>query len=299
MFQSASPIFIYAVSPVHMGAGTALGLIDNPIQREVHTRHPVLAGSGLKGAIRHELAGRGMDKTDCDRIFGPEHHAGDKLHAGAISFSDAQLVAFPVRCLKGGFVWATSLDTLARARRRLQTAGLTADFPLPEPNGASALVVSDELLSNGKLVLETWEFEATTDADVEAAAGWLADNALPDEPAFAPFAAKLRRHLVLLPEADFADFVENACLIEPHVRIDATTGTASDGGLFYTENLPPESLLLSLAMTSGERHGSDGRDAAAVMAEIRSRLHDRLLQVGGDASTGRGQVTLHFADEEA
>ena len=28
-----------------------------------------------------------------------------------------------------------------------------------------------------------------------------------------------------------------------HIQIDHMRGTASDGGLFYTENLPPESLL--------------------------------------------------------
>ena len=35
-----------------MGAGQAVGAINNPIQREVHTSHPLIAGSGLKGAVR-------------------------------------------------------------------------------------------------------------------------------------------------------------------------------------------------------------------------------------------------------
>ena len=53
MFQTKDAMFIYCVSPVHMGAGSAIGIIDNPIQRERHTGHPVMAGSGLKGALRH------------------------------------------------------------------------------------------------------------------------------------------------------------------------------------------------------------------------------------------------------
>lgn len=53
MFEKKVPIFIYCVSPVHMGAGAAIGVIDNPIQRERHTEYPMIAGSGLKGAIRH------------------------------------------------------------------------------------------------------------------------------------------------------------------------------------------------------------------------------------------------------
>ncbi len=43
MFEKQAALFLYAVSPVHMGAGTATGLIDNPIQRERHTRHPTFA----------------------------------------------------------------------------------------------------------------------------------------------------------------------------------------------------------------------------------------------------------------
>jgi CRISPR-associated protein Cmr4 len=45
-------VFLYAVSPVHMGAGQAIGVIDNPIQQR-HTNHPCFAGSGIKGAVRH------------------------------------------------------------------------------------------------------------------------------------------------------------------------------------------------------------------------------------------------------
>ena len=44
MYQAQSILFLYAISPVHMGAGTAFGLIDSPIQRERHTEHPLFAG---------------------------------------------------------------------------------------------------------------------------------------------------------------------------------------------------------------------------------------------------------------
>ena len=55
MFQAHAALFLYATSPVHMGAGQAFGLIDNPIARERHSEHPVFPGSGLKGAIRHRF----------------------------------------------------------------------------------------------------------------------------------------------------------------------------------------------------------------------------------------------------
>ncbi len=55
MFEHTRLLFLYAVSPVHMGAGQAISVIDNPIQRERHTDHPLVAGSGLKGTLRHHL----------------------------------------------------------------------------------------------------------------------------------------------------------------------------------------------------------------------------------------------------
>ena len=91
MFQNKAVVFFYAVSPVHMGAGTATGIIDNPIQRERHTGHPCFAGSGIKGAVRHGFLSTGRDSKLMDRVFGP---ANGDLHAGAVSFGDAQIVSF-------------------------------------------------------------------------------------------------------------------------------------------------------------------------------------------------------------
>ena len=78
----------------------------------------------------------------------------------------------------------------------------------------------------------------------------------------------------------------------------AETGTADSGGLFYTENLPPESLLLAPLMASATRSGKldDRLEAVAVMSQIRTVLHGRMLQIGGDATTGRGLVVAHVVE---
>ncbi|MDP2752372.1 MAG: type III-B CRISPR module RAMP protein Cmr4, partial [Rhodocyclaceae bacterium] len=76
-----------------------------------------------------------------------------------------------------------------------------------------------------------------------------------------------------------------------HVRIDADTGTAQDGGLFYTENLPPESLLVAPLLASQTRTGKgDASPAEIVMMQISTVINGKLLQIGGDATTGRGLV---------
>ena len=96
--------------------------------------------------------------------------------------------------------------------------------------------------------------------------------------------------LVVLSDTDFAYFSENAMLIEPHVRIDPDTGTAAEGGPFYTQNLSPESLLIAPLMTSQTRSGKDDFNAAEVMVKVKTPIDGRLLQLGGDATAGRGLV---------
>jgi CRISPR-associated protein Cmr4 len=126
----------------------------------------------------------------------------------------------------------------------------------------------------------------------------LAAKGLPEGAAYDFFRAKLAQDLVVLSDTDFGYFAEHATLVEPHVRINAETGTADSGGLFYTENLPPESLLLAPLMASATRSGKseDRLQAVAVMSQIRTVLHGRMLQIGGDATTGRGLVVAHVVE---
>lgn len=291
MFQKQATVFLYAVSPVHMGAGQAIDVIDNPIQREKHTGHPSFAGSGIKGAVRHGWQALGGDEAQISRLLGPDSQSGD-LHAGAISFGDAQLVALPIRSLKGGYVYVTCPMALARAQRLLVMSGSTADWPALEVAEGACLMANPELLSGAKLHLEVFEYNARISEALAAIAADLASKALPEADAYAFFRSKLQKDLVVLNDGDFAYFARNAMLVEPHVRINPETGTASDGGLFYTENLPPESILIAPLMASQTRTGKPEEELPAelVMRQIRTLLDTRLLQVGGDATTGRGLV---------
>lgn len=290
MFQQQAAVFFYALSPVHMGAGTATGVIDNPIQRERHTGHPSFAGSGIKGAVRHGWQALGGDENLLVTLFGPES-GNAELHAGAVSFGDAQLVAFPVRCLRESYVYATSPQALARARRILRQVGHAADWMVPDVAEGAAALSNEKLATDGKLALEAFEYIAETRDSVAAIGRSLAGLALPQQDDYRFFADKLARDLVMLNDTDFAYFCEHATLVEPHVRIDSETGAADDGGLFYTENLPPEALLLAPLMASATRTGSGTEEPAeGVMAKTCNVLNGRVMQIGGDATTGRGLV---------
>ncbi len=300
MFERHAAVFLYAVSPVHMGAGQAIGVIDNPIQRERHTDHPCFAGSGIKGAVRHGFEALGGDKHHVDRLFGPNAGSGE-LFAGAVSFGDAQLVCLPVRSLKGGFVYATCPQAIARAQRLLGLIGLAVQWPaLPSIEEGQCLLAGAALLSGDKLHLEAFEYTAQDkdSAAVKAIAADLAAKALPAGDGYAYFVDKITTDLVVLSDTDFAYFARNAMLVEPHVRINEKTGTADDGGLFYTENLPPESILVAPMLASRTRTGrkEDYLEAVAVMAQIRTVIDGKLLQIGGDATTGRGLVAAKVVE---
>lgn len=301
MFQQQSAVFYYAVSPVHMGAGNSVGLVDNPIQRERHTNHPSFAGSGIKGAMRHSFPGRqsGDDTPMETLLFGPESGAAE-LHAGAVSIGDAQLIAFPVRSLREGYVYATCPQALARAQRLLNVLGLGERWPAVAVGDGECVTNNEKLLDQQKLHLEAFEYAAVSGAAQDALAAIAKDLSELGMSAQAGqfFKDKLARDLVLLSDTDFSYFVENATLVEPHVRINNKTGSADDGGLFYTENLPPESLLIGSVLASSTRSPKtdNAMDAADVLEKMKLAYDNKLLQVGGDATTGRGLVLVKFCD---
>ena len=291
MFEKTAAVFLYAVSPVHMGAGQAVDAIDNPIQRERHTQHPCFAGSGIKGAVRHSYAALGGSEADIALLLGPDS-ASSQLHAGAISFGDAQMLALPVRSLKGCYVYATCPQALARAQRLLSLTGASVDWPALQVGDGACLFANPALLSGDKLHLEAFEYIAKASEALAQIAADIARRALPEGDAYQFFCNKLAHDLVLLSDTDFGYFAKNAMLVEPHVRINHETGTADEGGLFYTENLPPESLLIAPLLVSQTRSGKkeEHLQAEEVFAKIRPLLHGKLLQIGGDATTGRGLV---------
>ena len=298
MFQSQAAVFLYAISPVHMGSGSAVGFIDNPIQRERHTGHPSFAGSGIKGALRHGFQAIGGDPALIPRLFGP---ASDNptLHAGAVSFGDAQLITLPVRSLRGGYVHATCPHAIARAQRLLGQVGRPVNWSLPTVSDDQCLLSNTELLSSGgRLHLEAFEYAAKLSEPLRAMATELAAMALPSDAANEYFRIKLAHDLVVLSDTAFAYFASHAMLVEPHVRINPGTGTAAKGDLFYTENLPPESLLLAPLLASATRTGraDEPMPADAVMTKLRTALDGKLVQIGGDATTGRGLVMLRLTE---
>ena len=285
-------MFLHALTGLHPGSGTALGVVDLPVQRERHTGWPIVPGSSLKGVMRSESERRaGKDDEDTLAAFGPP--TGDaREHAGATSFSDARILAFPVRSLAGVFAWTTCPAVLGRLSRDLGVGGGSLpDFAAPEP-GCVLCAEGSPLLADGDLVLlEEFEFRRTGSPGV---ADWIAGRAVRDKGT----GERLRSHLAVLHDDDFTHFVRHATEVVARVGLDYERKTVREGALFYEECLPAESLFYSLVSASASRRGS--RQVGA--SEIMSWLADSaplVIQIGGGETVGRGVCAMRLERIEA
>ncbi len=305
-------LLLTPITPLHPGAGTAQGLIDNPVIRERATGYPFIQASSVKGVLRAEaevfwkaLAGKKThDKTAC--LFGPERESATH-HEGALVLNDARILAMPVRSFKGNFVWVTSRLALSRFFRDLGLAGVAINQTQQGQQttwegeawlGNQALFADkDALLPTGSkgqlcidndLYLEEYQIACKEDAGLATLAVWLGGKFFPNTKYLRD---KLATCLVLLKDDLFAYFIEHATQIEANIAIKQDTGTTVDGSLRYTEFLPSESLLYSGYRLSPRDRTPNGKlDPKQLFAELKSKVSH--LQIGGDATVGKGFVML-------
>jgi CRISPR-associated protein Cmr4 len=325
MFKQAKPFFLIVETPLHAGSGSDLGIVDLPIQREKHTDYPKIEASGLKGSIREIFdaqAKSGQVKNDeVILAFGPD--TGD-LHAGALGFTDARLLLFPVKSVKGVFAWVTCPAVLERFKHDLSICQPNIDFvkDIPDANtvsNESALIVKDEG-DTKKIVLEEYTFTVTPDNECQTVANWISDNVLPaNVPSYGYWREKMKKDIVVLSDDDFRDFVMLSTEVIARTKIDSKTGTVATGALWYEEYLPTDSILYSLALTTplflkiegendeqkqadekekkGSFYADQETDKNRIEAEkVMKFFADGLpsiIQIGGNATVGKGIVRTH------
>jgi len=73
----------------------------------------------------------------------------------------------------------------------------------------AALVASNTLVSNNRVVLEEFAFTAHQDNNVQTIANWLKDNALPSGNEYGYWRQALPQRLVILHENAFRDFTQS------------------------------------------------------------------------------------------
>ncbi len=336
MYLKAKPMFIVARTPLHPGSGSELGVIDLPIQREKTTGYPKIESSSLKGSIREafsskkagrpkilkklfeeklkngeesfSIEGKNYDEL-IDVMFGPDP---DKLNEGttafqsALGFTEGKLLLFPIKSVKGLFVWATSLNLLKRFKEDLKIAG--ADGLIDIDNVEEDSISGDRAVFNGpngkkKLVLEEFLFEVEVKNGTKKVAEQLSKLLGIDE---------LKERLVILQEDQFRTFTEVSTEVIARTRINPDTGTVQNGALWYEEYVPENTVFYSLVLSSPLFTNSDNNKLAKLIKkddpeeEAKTILNlfteglkeMRFLQIGGNATIGKGICEITLSDEE-
>ena len=288
-------LYLFTRTPLHVGAGSSVGAIDQPVQRERHTGFPIIPGSSIKGVLADGIAYLARDEhgkvlTDEARkaskrteigakLFGlgASKKDGDNGRAGDISFGEAKLLAFPVRSARGCFAWLTSPLAIKRWSR---ISGINLHLP-PDLNKSNKAYFSEKTRGeNGSNTTASALFEDYVfhhSGEFEAAAK-LAE-AIKVDGLWFDLAAD---HLVLVSDEVLSHFTQTACEVAQHVVIDDETGTAKDGLLFNQENVPAETLFYATL------HAKD-------QADLVDLTIPNPIQLGGDATTGLGFCSTSIA----
>jgi CRISPR-associated protein Cmr4 len=346
MYKIATPLFLICETPLHAGSGDSLGVVDLPIQRERHTSFPKIEGSSLKGAIRQAYESLNTElikkfiKNEGDEdilkkyqeainlIFGPEN-AGNEGYAGAVGFTDARLLLFPVKSMKGVFAWITCPKVLQQFHRDMSLTDLKAEPAvtcalsinvLTSPLSCSAdksqkcgLFLS---INSDKIVLEEYTFEIINKENPKLACllRFLAEKIFPvpdsgQDDLYEFWRTKLISDVVVLPDEDFTDFVNLSTEVITRTKIKSETGTVEKGMLFTEEYLPAESVLYSLVLASpifkekDEEKGIfkkvNGKSEEELVTEFIKKGLPEVIQIGGNATLGKGLVRTYVVNSVA
>ena len=278
--MTARMLWLHALSPVHVGAGDSLDVIDLPVIRETVTNWPYLPASSVKGVLRDgcSLAGKGDLFW---QTFGPETSDADK-NAGGLWFADARLLCFPVRSLVGTFAWVTCPLALRRLARDAQAAGLT---PLPPagvtPPAGGILLASGatQLMEGDKTYLEDLDLSSHVAPVLDPLAAAIARAVFDD----ADWQEEFKARFGLIGDDLFTFLTETCTDISAHIKIQEETKSVQSGALWYEESVPPEAIF-TMPLVSAPRW-TRGEDA---LRNLIAPAVTSPVQIGGKASVGRG-----------
>ncbi|MBD3215193.1 MAG: type III-B CRISPR module RAMP protein Cmr4 [Candidatus Lokiarchaeota archaeon] len=317
IYKRVEPIFFIVKTPLHMGCGSELGLVDQPIQREKHTSFPKIEASSIKGTLRHEFRGI-ISKYDLEVLFGPEKSDEASDRASSLSISDGRLLLFPVKSAKGVFAWITSPKVLSQFYSDLKLC--IPDINLPEESLKSLLLKHNKVPQNtnlfvkdGIILLEEYAFKnVAEDSNLGELTSWISRNLIPNGLEYDYIKEKITRDIILLSDDDFHDFVNLSTEVITRTNIDPETGTVKSGALFTEEYLPVETIMYSLVMASplfGTNEQNINYDS---FEEVKNENGDiqaqkiishfnvncpKILQMGGNATTGKGLINIHLLTE--
>ncbi len=306
--------YIHALTALHAGTGQGVGVVDLPIAREKSTGLPIVPGSGIKGVLREELnpsnlgasdfqpckdsEGKESEAKQCwESLFGPtSQDAEGSGFAGALNIQDAQLLCLPVRSVYGVFAWVTCPFILQRYRRDLeQVLGTSPEWQVPcgeEEQKAFATgncKLYAKIDEKEKVFLEDLDFqlERSEQEKTEKLADSICKIIFHDD----YWQTTFKERFLIVQDNIFSFLAETATEVRARIKLKQGTRTVEDGALWYEENLPAETLLWGIVGCDRSRSEKYSGTAEELMEYFLKQLDlEKSLQIGGNATVGRGRV---------
>ena len=263
-------ILLHALTPLHVGTGQAVGNVDLPIAREKATGFPIVPASAFKGVLRDNF----NNQSWATQAF------GDADRAGAWVFTDLRILCLPVRSFFGVFAYTTCPLILQRLQRHAQVFGIKGFENLSvEVQGADIALASNSALGKGnKVYLEDLDLTAKQSPEADAVANAIAEKLLPNSER-----RYFTERFAVVSNDVFTFLSETATEVVARVRLEDNTKTVASGGLWYEEAVPAEALFYGFV-------GATSAEPSLASLQI-----DQPLQIGGDATIGRGLCKVVIA----
>ena len=325
--QTVKPFFIKVITPLHAGSGSDLGVVDMPIQRESHTSFPKIEASSLKGSIRKAFEDKakkieeedtriqnmqkiqvafGFDLSDKDKEYeqivkifrkkkkdNTENGEIEKDFSGSLGFSDAKILFFPVKSVKGVFAYITCPMVLKRLKeeQELLTKKIQDTFDIPDIDvkDDKCIVLGNKVkdneyenktlvINNNSVILEEYSF---TIKKTETKEYIKIPNLNID-----------KERIVIISDDNFTHFVKNSTEVITRTKIDNLTGTVAQGALFTEEYLPAETIMYSLAIANKPFSSVlDNFNSVTDVMDFFNTIPTH-LQIGGNSTLGKGIVEI-------
>ena len=213
--------------------------------------------------------------------------------------TDARILAFPVRTLKGVFGWITCPLVLDRYKRDLKLVKMNPKWDLSQIKieDKKAIIHSSSDLKvelNGRkyVYLEDLQLEAEEKDGLLQNITKEITKALPDNNVYKEIREKLKKDLIIISDEVFRDLVSLTTEVVTRIRIDPEKGTIQRGMLWSEEYLPTDTIMYSLILIPSRLNNLKPED---IVNQLK-KYDEQILQIGGDETIGKGFALIKLVE---
>jgi len=297
-------ILVYSITPIHVGAGRAVGIVDLPIQRDA-LGYPVIFSSSFKGALKSYCAENKIKdgRIDCSSAplcccaFGSEP-IGSETETGILTLTDLIPFAVPVPAINDVYLYLTSpyllrkiKDILEAERYKSENENLNAFYDIVSSildvlKGKQNDMVS---LSKEDEDKEIFVYDKVKKIKIKDEKGL---KLLKD---LGTLASDIEDKLVVKVGGDDRYLFDKATLKVTRNRISLDTKTVEEGALWTEEYLPEGTIFVGGYLITDRKNSFCNSSPKEVVNELKQKRFSNgtfYLSLGGKETIGKGLVKV-------